>query len=246
MNAPSRAPAGTPTGGQFAPSTHSETDVALCMSTFTPDQLVADTHWTVVEHQSMGSTTTATVTRGTNEKLEVTIDYDSGTVSVFDAHGEADAPPIQETEWDDSEPFDGVGVARDTLAATPPPSLPLTPELAQRNARALDTLAVMFQDPEWSSGMLEDVAEQVSATGRPLEVYDDDSDWEMAEGDGRTPAGDPGTPEHDHAVLDSVASWLRKPEWDDGPTMLESFASEVASTGRDTEGDGETGTWGRH
>lgn len=29
MNAPSRAPAGTPVGGQFAPGAHSETDVAL-------------------------------------------------------------------------------------------------------------------------------------------------------------------------------------------------------------------------
>jgi len=29
VNAPSRAPAGTPTGGQFAPDAHSETDVAL-------------------------------------------------------------------------------------------------------------------------------------------------------------------------------------------------------------------------
>jgi len=189
VNAPSRAPAGTPTGGQFAPSAHSETDVAL--STFTPDELVADTKWKVVEHQSVGATTTATVTRGTYEKLDVTIDYDSGTVSVFDAHGEVDAPPIQETQWDDSEPFDGVGVARDTLAATPPPSQPLTPALAKRNARALDNLAVMFQDPEWGSGMLEDVAEQVGATGRPLEVYDEDGDWEMAEGDGRPPTGDP-------------------------------------------------------
>jgi len=244
MNAPSRAPAGTPTGGQFAPSAHSETDVAL--STFTPDELVSDTKWKVVEHQSVGATTTATVTRGPHEKLNVTIDYDSGTVSMFDAHGEVDAPPIQETQWDDSEPFDGVGVARDTLAATPPPSQPLTPALAKRNARVLDNLAVMFQDPEWGSGMLEDVAEQVGSTGRPLDTYDDDGDWEMAEGDGCTPTGTPGTPEHDHAVLDSVASWLRKPEWSDGPDMLESFAGEVASTGRDVEGDGKTGTWGRH
>jgi len=186
------------------------------------------------------------VTRGPHEKLNVTIDYDSGTVSLFDAHGDANAPPIRETQWDDSEPFDGVGVARDTLAATPPPSQPLTPALAKRNARVLDNLAVMFQDPEWGSGMLEDVAEQVGSTGRPLEVYDDDGDWEMAEGDGGTPTGTPGTPEHDHAVLDSVASWLRKPEWSDGPDMLESFAAEVASTGRDAAGDGKTGTWGRH
>lgn len=47
----------------------------------------------------------------------------------------------------------------------------------------------------------------------------------------------------DDAALETIAQWLRDPEW--SSAMLEDIAQVVDMTGRDTEGDG-TPTWSRH
>lgn len=42
---------------------------------------------------------------------------------------------------------------------------------------ALDRIAYMLRDPDWGVGMLEDIAQIVSETGRDLnEEYDDDGE----------------------------------------------------------------------
>ncbi len=42
------------------------------------------------------------------------------------------------------------------------------------DAAALDEIAEMLRDPEWSSAMLEDIACLVRASGRTVENYPDD------------------------------------------------------------------------
>lgn len=57
--------------------------------------------------------------------------------------------------------------------------LPGDEEDDPRDARALDLIQEMLRDPEWGVGMLEDIAEIVTATGRRVENYPDDrSTWE--------------------------------------------------------------------
>jgi hypothetical protein len=46
---------------------------------------------------------------------------------------------------------------------------PDRPRDADVDARALDAIAHLLRDPEWSAGMLEDIAEIVVATGRDIE-----------------------------------------------------------------------------
>lgn len=44
--------------------------------------------------------------------------------------------------------------------------------------QALEGIAEMLRDPDWGSGMLEDIADIIRATGRTVENYPDDrSTW---------------------------------------------------------------------
>lgn len=58
-------------------------------------------------------------------------------------------------------------------SATPISKIPLPDKLA------LDDIAEMLRDPDWGSGMLEDIADLVRRTGRTVENYPDDrATWE--------------------------------------------------------------------
>lgn len=46
------------------------------------------------------------------------------------------------------------------------------------DSEALDAIARMLQDPEWGSGMLEDVAEITAATGRDVEGDGETDTWD--------------------------------------------------------------------
>ncbi len=46
------------------------------------------------------------------------------------------------------------------------------------DAQALDAVAHMLRDPEWNSGMLEDINELVCATGRDTAGDDETATWD--------------------------------------------------------------------
>ena len=55
-----------------------------------------------------------------------------------------------------------------------PPGVAAASAQEEKDTRALDAIQYMLRDPDWGSGMLEDIAELVSATGREVEAALDD------------------------------------------------------------------------
>lgn len=250
MTSISRDPSGIPTGGQFASHPKPAAGIALGSpgpaAAIRADRVLEDTRWTTAESKADADAYTAVLTRGADERITLRLDFDSGIASVIDHFDpDPDAPPVAEDYFDVDDPTDAERVGRDLIGRLPAPWPTASPEQAAKDSAALDKLAGFFQSPEWSRAMLEDINELVEATGRPSDVYVTKEDWLAAEDGGPAVTGKPGTAEHDRMTMNSIASYLRQPEWDNGSEALESFAQQVAQSGRDIAGDG-VGTWRRH
>jgi hypothetical protein len=55
-----------------------------------------------------------------------------------------------------------------------PPGVAAASTQEEKDIRALDAIQYMLRDPEWGSGMLEDIADLVRATGRKVEDIEDE------------------------------------------------------------------------
>jgi hypothetical protein len=85
-------------------------------------------------------------------------------------------PAAEETSLDEAVRAT-VGNLRSEVESLVPAYERLYGAQSRSNAAALDRIATMLQDPEWGSGMLEDIAEEVQRTGRSLDG-DGDPTWD--------------------------------------------------------------------
>jgi hypothetical protein len=221
-----RSPKGSPDGGQFAPTAGSKPSAALTgasdsiVSSFDSDSAVAGTGWSLAAVNDRGALSCMIEVRRGDDMLEVTVDSESGIVSLYDLADSPNGMPIAESTFDPDRPGSGTAEVNAMLR-----NVPAGQDEISFMSAADAVHGLVAHDGFDFAAANSAVAPLIAGTMGDRRTFEPAI---TAQSVAHVRAAL--TAARDAAQLDQIATWLQDPDW--GVGMLEDIADRINTSGR--------------